>query len=417
MRIRPTLSLFAGLMLAGAGCGQAPEAKFVLNSKTLELADSALPGVSGPDATAQGTVEKELLDKFGTPHQLLAWKKFPFDYGDAEGDKPAGWRLIEGRTLYMRNCLHCHGVSGDGNGPTARFLNPRPRDYRLGKFKFTSTKSGIKPTRHDLRNIIKQGIPGTTMPSFMLLPDNELDAIVDYVRWLSTRGEYELRLVAALAGEEGGTAKSLKEAVAGNRSRDDVLKDLAAFVTKDFPEEATTAAGDIADTWVQAEAEENIVLPSIPRAGLDPTTGLPTAESLQKGRELYTSKKAKCMDCHGPGGLGDGVLTEQFWKIPGTSPEQEYAEPGLHDDWGNMQKPRNLTKGQYRGGRRPVDLFRRVYAGIKGTQMPAFGGTALTDEEIWHLVNYVSMLPYQKGSPATKEHPPAQKPSVASTGK
>jgi mono/diheme cytochrome c family protein len=73
----------------------------------------------------------------------------------------------------------------------------------------------------------------------------------------------------------------------------------------------------------------------------------------------------------------------------------------LHDEWGNQLKPRNLTLGQYRGGRRPVDLFRRVYAGIKGTPMPAFGGTALKDNEIWDLVNYVMSLPYASRQPSS----------------
>ena len=55
-----------------------------------------------------------------------------------------GWRLKDGRNLYMQHCLHCHGVSGDGAGPTAKFLNPRPRDYRQGIFKFKSTQAPIK---------------------------------------------------------------------------------------------------------------------------------------------------------------------------------------------------------------------------------------------------------------------------------
>jgi len=75
-------------------------------------------------------------------------------------------------------------------------------------------------------------------------------------------------------------------------------------------------------------------------------------------------------------------------------------------------QPRNLTLGQYRGGRRPVDIFRRVYAGIKGTPMPAFGRTALKDDEIWDVVNYVMSLPYQS-APSTKaastEHVAANK--------
>ena len=35
--------------------------------------------------------------------------------------------------------------------------------------------------------------------------------------------------------------------------------------------------------------------------------------------------------------------------------------------------PRNLREGSYRGGRRPIDIFWRVSAGIAGTPMPAGG--------------------------------------------
>ncbi len=104
--------------------------------------------------------------------------------------------------LYMRHCSHCHGTSGDGKGPTAEYLNPQPRDYRHGVFKFTSTND-ISPRSAEmtLKRILQYGIPGTYMPSFLLLTDAELHAIVEYVRFLSLRGEYERKLVNELAGD------------------------------------------------------------------------------------------------------------------------------------------------------------------------------------------------------------------------
>ena len=33
-----------------------------------------------------------------------------------------GHKLQAGRRLYMQHCMHCHGVTGDGNGPTARYI-------------------------------------------------------------------------------------------------------------------------------------------------------------------------------------------------------------------------------------------------------------------------------------------------------
>jgi hypothetical protein len=66
-------------------------------------------------------------------------------------------------------------------------------------------------------------------------------------------------------------------------------------------------------------------------------------------------------------------------------------------------KPRSLRMGIYRGGRRPLDLYRRISVGIKGAKMPGAGpspGNAgvLKPEEIWTLVDYVQSLPYQESS-------------------
>ena len=111
-----------------------------------------------------------------------------------------GHKLQAGRRLYMQHCMHCHGVTGDGNGPTARYIrnhrfNPLPRDYRRGLFKFTSTKIGFYASRDDLRRTVTQGLAGTYMPSFLLLETDELDAIVEFIRFLAMRGEVERRLL------------------------------------------------------------------------------------------------------------------------------------------------------------------------------------------------------------------------------
>ena len=97
----------------------------------------------------------------------------------------------------MRYCVQCHGVTGDGKGEAAAYLLPRPRDYRRGIFKFTSTTYGSKPLRDDLLRTVRRGIRGTSMPAFNLLDPKDLDAVVDYVLVLTHRGELE----AELAGE------------------------------------------------------------------------------------------------------------------------------------------------------------------------------------------------------------------------
>ena len=66
--------------------------------------------------------------------------------------------------------------------------------------------------------------------------------------------------------------------------------------------------------------------------------------------------------------------------------------------------PRNLREPTYRGGRRPIDIFWRVSAGIAGTPMPAGGPAAegapptLSQEEVWQIVDYVQSLPFEPAS-------------------
>ena len=84
-------------------------------------------------------------------------------------------RKTGGYALYRRNCLHCHGVSGAGDGPTAPFLYPPPRDYRKGIFKFTSTPSGAPRIATISAGRSSNGLHGTSMPAFDSLHDRGRD--------------------------------------------------------------------------------------------------------------------------------------------------------------------------------------------------------------------------------------------------
>jgi mono/diheme cytochrome c family protein len=378
------------LAAAACGCGAPPDAVFAPNSEK-----------SGPlIEPARVLVEQVLAEHFGTPQKLVAWQKLPIDYGrgDPASENPTrhsdGWRLAEGRKLYMTHCLHCHGVSGDGAGPTARFLNPRPRDYRQGIFKFKSTQLAMRPSRDDLTRVLEQGIPGTYMPSFVLLGSEQLGLIVDYVRWLSMRGELEIRLADAMVGA-GASEAEVNQSVADSEGKlklEDARAAALKTATDELAEQLAEASTIIVEAWNEAELPESQITPRKKRTP-------PTAESLERGRKLFMSqvpgKQTQCVDCHGPTGKGDGPNTEKFWPDKRTRPERNFADIGLHDAWGYPQDPRNLTRGVYRGGRRPVDIYRKIYAGINGTQMPGFATVLQTDEEIWDLVNYVLSIPFE----------------------
>jgi mono/diheme cytochrome c family protein len=95
-----------------------------------------------------------------------------------------------GKYLYEGACLPCHGVEGDGSGPAAKGLNPKPKDLTTGWYKFRSTPHGQMPTDEDIVRTISKGIPGTTMPSFKrIFDENEILDIVQYIKRFSDRFE------------------------------------------------------------------------------------------------------------------------------------------------------------------------------------------------------------------------------------
>ncbi len=94
--------------------------------------------------------------------------------------------IADGRDLYIEACSPCHGKKGDGAGPAARFLEPKPRDFTKGKFKFRSTEFGSPPTDADLIRTIRVGVPGTSMPAWGgEMDDEEVLGLVAYLKTFS----------------------------------------------------------------------------------------------------------------------------------------------------------------------------------------------------------------------------------------
>ena len=400
-----------------AGCGQTPPPQFRLDMTNVVAKQIARPH--------QEQIANILGAMFGTPDEPFALAETGLNQRrlDMAAGPVQSTELGAKRGLYRRHCAHCHGISGDGRGPTAGILNPYPRDYRPGVFKFKSTYTAAQPTDDDLRKTIKDGIPGTAMPAFALLPPDEVDALVEYVKYLSIRGQMETALVNLVFDEGFEPDQPIT-------ASDEELKEL---MVKDFL--ATVMEG-----W--QSAPEQVIVPeesAIPPADRTPEQ---IAESAAKGRELfYSAQKGNCMQCHGPTGLGDGQQTDfdnwskankQFIDETAATEEEieelrkeladlegearEEAEAELNAKANELKQrrelvahilpprnaiPRNLRSGMYRGGRRPIDIFWRVSAGIAGTPMPAAGAATegaqgtLTQEEVWQIVDYVHSLPFE----------------------
>lgn len=385
--------LAAGCLLS-AGCGRTPPASYRLN-----MVEATKQRLTTEQERQVATV---LLAMFGTPDEPVALPETGLDEAKLRLASGPVRSDIVGRKngLYREHCAHCHGVTGDGMGPTAAFLKPYPRDYRPGIFKFKSTERADKPTHADLLRILRNGIAGTSMPSFALLSEPQIDALVEYVKYLSIRGETELSLIRAYFELDDDAEGILPE-------------------TREFLVDETLTP--IAEKWKSAAAAQ-IVVPDMP-ADID------LAESIAKGKELFYGDKANCVKCHGVTGLGDGQANDyDDWSKAiveinkeikgGLAKAGETSTSGMSaEDAAEHRKqvawlgrfshvvdgdalvprtipPRNLRLGVYRGGRRPLDLYYRIHAGINGAPMPAAKGT-VPPEDIWHIVNYIRSLPYE----------------------
>ena len=96
-----------------------------------------------------------------------------------------------GRQVYERYCIQCHGARGDGAGEVARWSQPKPRDFRQGVYKFSSTRYGSLPTTADLDRVIQDGLYGTRMPPFAALSTRERRDVIAFLQTLSPRWRTE----------------------------------------------------------------------------------------------------------------------------------------------------------------------------------------------------------------------------------
>ena len=96
-----------------------------------------------------------------------------------EGDAAA-------KETYDRWCAGCHGVEGKGDGPAAKYMLPRPRDFTRALYQVRSTASGQLPTDADILRMIDEGMPGSSMPGWAkLLSGGERQALVGYLKSFS----------------------------------------------------------------------------------------------------------------------------------------------------------------------------------------------------------------------------------------
>ncbi len=417
-RMRWAVVLSSSLVVGMVGCEPPPEpASFEPNRVfAYKLTkQNELESDKGEDLMRQPLEDAQtlLIEWFGTPDQ----PKLPKDLteGDAAdlislerlkmaaGPAPASKEPSD-HGLYRQLCVTCHGETGNGRGTTAASQNPYPRDFRMGVFKFKSTPRNAKPTRADLHRTLTKGLAGSQMPLFDKLNQKQLDALIDYVIYLSIRGEFERELLKIAAND--------LDLAPGEGKKPDRLYDPKSDKAKEQLETASEKLSAIAAAWGRAEDQVQEFAPpaDVVVDGItEKIDSKQLAESVEKGKALFVGAVATCSKCHGESGKGDGKQPPDY---------DDWTKDFANAQWGIAPNdmdalipvmaigamkpqpilPRNLADGKFRGGFEPVDIYRRIRYGIAGSPMPAAalanapGEAGLTEADIWHLVNFVRSL-------------------------
>ena len=165
--------------------------------------------------------------------------------------------VAKGKDLFHTNgCYTCHGETGHGDGMAAAALNPKPRDFTSGYWKF-----GGAPTQ--VFHTITIGSPGTGMAPYGHLSVADRYALAAYVRSFHSPQPDDTDATLKAAGLLNGG----KGAVAA---------------------EAPSIPIDMA--MADMEVPDQVILPSGPE--MDPQS---------PGAKIY---KTACLSCHGVNGMG-----------------------------------------------------------------------------------------------------------------
>ena len=240
---------------------------------------------------------------------------------------------FEASKEFRQYCGSCHGTKGDGKGEAARYLYPKPRDLVNGQLHL-ATSSNMIASSGDIKQVLLNGIPNTSMQSWKQLSDGLIDRLVAEVQ--------EMRVL----GARNRVTTVLKE--------DGLLLDVDGSLNNEGQQlvENYTAQQTVpAQLWIAPA-----LLTSSPSI-------------LAEGRILYL--KQNCHKCHGD--LGGGSFGVD-----------------LVDARGFPTFARDLIHDPYKAGSQFKSIARVIRLGMPGTVMPSSG--ALTELELAKLTHYVQSL-------------------------
>lgn len=417
-----------------------------LGGRSIEVANALRFAFGTPDLPKW----PDILVESSRYHSLTDQKSL----ARASGPVGRNFDLVE-VGLFRKQCAQCHGISGDGFGPTAALLDPYPRDFRRGTFKFKNAFYGTRPSVEDLIQTITFGVPGTSMPAMANLKRSkhyadDIPILARYVRFLAIRGEVERELMM----------DTIRDLDSEDVLFDTNLQETSPEAFKNGLRRINEVIIRVADRWMlsdglkesQSQSPFNAFVARHDFAKSDLNSdsksmaGNLFQESLESGRALFEGSIAACAQCHGKDGTGDPKWKDydewtKDWTI------RAGINPMARAEWKPLKQlgllkpvaafPRNLTLQAYRGiptiDNLPISdsslhdslpekasaeetssredapvlkhaksssrlaILRAVLNGIEGSPMPAAALAASTDgglrdEQIMDLVRFVESL-------------------------
>lgn len=264
--------------------------------------------------------------------------------------------LNRGKSVYRTYCASCHGIDGDGKGPSATGLVPPPRNFTepFIVFKFASVKAGELPTDDDLVRTVKSGLHGTAMLQWNV-GDERLREVIQYIKTFSKRWEdegpgkpIEIPADPFASAEKRAQAVEMGKLLYHTKTSCHLCH--PAYVNQAEYDRLQKAGGK-AEAPMRPDASWSVVKPS----------------------EAY----------------GVNITPPDFtWhEMRSISKVDVHANPAAKEE----QRQKRMR-----------DLFRAIATGIGGTAMPTWKG-AISDDEIWALAHYVEWLSEMKGDVAKRD--------------
>jgi cytochrome c oxidase cbb3-type subunit 2 len=145
----------------------------------------SLGGQAGVDrAQRQKALNEKLLSERAKGNEAIIHEWFPTTWRSVRNPmEPTLRSLVHGKQVFTTNCIGCHGLLGNGEGPARAFVsNPAPRNL-------TDASQQLYFSDGEMYDAILFGVDGTAMPAWGdLLTVNDIWDVTNFIRTIPNGG-------------------------------------------------------------------------------------------------------------------------------------------------------------------------------------------------------------------------------------